>query len=124
MKRSLIICALIFIVAVLLGWRESQQLSIRRKVHAILVKEAATMPIGDARMPKAASNRSEQRNEDLAMKKVVKALASDYFALLCNEGRASAEELATLRENIKSRLEELDPQRSGNSWTNSTAIPM
>jgi ElaB/YqjD/DUF883 family membrane-anchored ribosome-binding protein len=51
----------------------------------------------------------DRRKEDLAMKKKVKALVSDYFALLRNEDEASAEEIAALRENIKSRLEELDP---------------
>lgn len=110
MKRSLIICALILIVAALLSWRESQQLSIKREANALLVKEADTLPIGEARMPRPASDRSEQRNEDLALKKRrVKALANDYLALLRNEDGASAEELAALRENIKSRLEELDP---------------
>jgi hypothetical protein len=99
----------ICIVAALLGWRESQQLTSKKEANAELVKEAATIPVGDARMPKAASNRLEQRKEDLTMKKKVKALASDYFTLLRNDGGASAEELATLRENIKSRLEELDP---------------
>jgi hypothetical protein len=73
------------------------------------VKEAAAIPVGDGRMSKSASNRLVLRNEDLAMKKRVKTLASDYFALLRNDGGASDEELATLRENIKSRLEELDP---------------
>ncbi|OYV05959.1 MAG: hypothetical protein CFE26_08860 [Verrucomicrobiales bacterium VVV1] len=109
MKRSVVIVFVICFVAALLGWRESQQLSMNREANALLVKEAATLTVGDARMPRSASNRSEQRNEDLAMKKRVKALASDYFALLRNEGGASAEELASLRENIKSRLEELDP---------------
>jgi hypothetical protein len=109
MKRSLIICALIFIVAALLGWREDQQLSRKKEINAKLVRAASALPIDDAPMSKAASNRTAQRKEDLAMKKRVKALASDYFALLRNDGGASAEELAALRENIKSRLEELDP---------------
>ncbi|MCF7733223.1 MAG: hypothetical protein K9N23_16145 [Akkermansiaceae bacterium] len=109
MKRSLIICAVICIVAALLGWRESKQLSSKKEANAKLVREASALPIDDAQMSKAASIRMAQRKEDLAMKKKVKALASDCFALLRNEGGASAEELATLRENIKSRLEELDP---------------
>jgi hypothetical protein len=50
-----------------------------------------------------------QGKDSLAMKKKVKALASDYFALLRNDGGASAEDLASLRENIKIRLEQLDP---------------
>jgi hypothetical protein len=109
MKISLIICALIFIIAALMGWREDQQISRKKEINAKLVTEAATLPVGDARMSKSAPNRLDLRKEDLAMKKKVKALASDYFALLRNDGGASAEELATLRENIKSRLEELDP---------------
>ena len=112
MKRSLIICALIFIVAALMGWREDQQISRKKEMNAKLVKEAAVIANDGIQRPKAAAipdQRLDRRKEDLAMKKRVKALASDYFALLRNEGGASAEELATLRENIKSRLEELDP---------------
>jgi hypothetical protein len=109
MKRNLILCALIFIVAALLGWREDQQLSRKKEINAKLVGAASALPIDDAPMSITASNRTAQRKEDLAMKKRVKALASDYFALLRNDGGASAEELAALRENIKSRLEELDP---------------
>lgn len=109
MRRSLLICAVICIVAGLLGWRESLQLSSKRAANAELVKEAATIPAGDVRMPKAASNPLEQRKEDPALKQKVKSLAGDYFALLRNDDGASAEELAALRENIKGRLEELDP---------------
>ena len=109
MKRSLTICALIFIVAALVGWREDRQISRKKEINAKLVKEAATLPVGDARKSKSASNRSERRKENLAMKERVKTLASDYFALLRNDAGASPEELANLRENIKSRLEELDP---------------
>jgi hypothetical protein len=109
MKRSLIICAVICSVAALLGWREKEQLSSKKEANAKLVREAAAIPIDDAPMSNAASIRLEQRKENLALKKKVKALASDYFALLRNDGGASAEELAIMRENIKSRLEELDP---------------
>ena len=109
MKRSLITCAVIFIVAALLGWREMLQLSSKKEANAKLVKEAAALSIDDAPMSKAASNRKAQSEEDLAMRKKVKALTSDYFAVLRNDAGASAEELATLRENIKSRLEELAP---------------
>ena len=109
MKRSLIICAVICIVAALLGWREKEQLSSKKEANAKLVREVAAIPIDDAPMSNAASIRLEQRKENLALKKKVKALASDYFALLRNDGGVSAEELAIMRENIKSRLEELDP---------------
>ena len=109
MKRSLIICAVICSVAALLGWREKEQLSSKKEANAKLVREAAAIPIDDAPMSNAASIRLEQRKENLALKKKVKALASDYFALLRNDGGVSAEELAIMRENIKSRLEELDP---------------
>lgn len=111
MKRSLIICALIIIVAALLGWREDKQISRKKEINAKLVTEAAAIPNEGFQRPKAAAfpdKGLDRRKDDLAMKKKVKALASDYFALLRNEGGASAEELATLRENIKSRLEELD----------------
>jgi len=109
MKRSLIIFFVICIVAALLGWRESMQLSSKKEANAKLVREAAAIPNDDASLSRNASLRMAQSKEGLAMKEKVKALASDYFALLRNEGGASAEELAILRENIKSRLEELDP---------------
>jgi hypothetical protein len=112
MKRSLIICAFIFIVAALLGWRENQQLSRKKEINAKLVTGAAAIPNVGIQSPKAAAisdKRLDRRKEDLATKRKVKTLASDYFALLRNDGGASAEELATLRENIKSRFEELDP---------------
>lgn len=109
MKRSLIIFSVICIVAALLGWRESKQLSSKREINAKLVREAAAIPNDDASLSKAASLRMAQGKAGLSMKEKAKALASDYVALLRNEGGASAEELAALRENIKSRLEELDP---------------
>jgi hypothetical protein len=109
MKRSLIIFSVICIVAALFGWRESKQLASKKEANAQLVREAAALPIEDASLSKAASLRMAQGKEGLAMKDKVKALASDYVALLRNESGASAEELAILRENIKSRLEELDP---------------
>ena len=112
MKCSLVICTLILIVAALLGWREGQQLSGKKEINAKLVTEAAAIPNESIKRPKPAtvSDQSvDRRKEDLAMKKKVKALASDYFALLRNDGGASAEQLVTLRENIKSRLEQLDP---------------
>jgi hypothetical protein len=112
MKRSLIISALIFIVAALLGWREDQQLSKKKEINAKLVKEAAAIPSNGVQSPRAAAGsdeRVDRRKDSLAMKRKVRALAKDYFALLRNDGGASAEELAKLREDLKSRLEELDP---------------
>ena len=55
MKRSLIICALIFIVAALLGWREKQQLSSEKEANDKLVKEVAAIPSDDSQLPKAAA---------------------------------------------------------------------
>ena len=109
MKRSLIICAVICMIAALLGWRESKALSLQRKTNAQLAKEASALPIETTSVSKAASLRVAQGKADLGRKKKVKVLASDYVALLRSEGGASAEELAALREIIKSRLEELDP---------------
>ena len=123
MKRSLIICAVICIVAALLGWREKEQLTSKKEANAKLVREVAAIPIDDAPMSNAASIRVEQLKEDLALKKKVKALASDYFALLRNDGGASAEELAIMRENIKSRLEELDPLAIGEFMGEFNSIP-
>ena len=83
MKRSLIICALILIVAALLGWREKQQLSREKEANDKLLKEVAAIPNDDAQLPKAAQfrNRLDRRKEDLAMKAKVKALTRDFFAL-------------------------------------------
>jgi hypothetical protein len=109
MNRSLVLCAVIFIVAVLLGWRESQQLSSKRKINASLVKEAAAIPSNDAQSP----NAMERRKEDLAMKERVKTLALDYFALFRDYGEnpkgESGDEFTRLQAEIKSRLEALDP---------------
>jgi Flp pilus assembly protein TadB len=44
MKQSLVICALILIVAALLGWREEQQISRTREINAKLATEAAAIP--------------------------------------------------------------------------------
>jgi hypothetical protein len=112
MKRSLILCALILVVAVVLGWREGQQLSSKREVNAKLVTEAAAIPSDGTQRSRAAAlsdKRVDRRKEDLAIQMKVKALASDYLALLRNEGGASAEDPDAFRENIKTRLEELDP---------------
>ncbi len=109
MKRSLIIFSIICIVAALLGWRESKQLASKKEANAKLLREAAAIPIDDTSLSKAASLREAQRKDDIAMKKKVKALASDYLALLRSEGGASEEELASQRANIRRRMEELDP---------------
>ena len=109
MKRSLIIFSVICIVAALLGWRESKQLASKKEANAKLVREAAAIPIDDTSLSKAASLREAQRKDDIAMKKKVKALASDYLSLLRSEGGASEEELASQWANIGRRMKELDP---------------
>jgi hypothetical protein len=107
---------MICIVAALLGWRESQQLSSKRKTNAKLVKEAAVIPNDDSGTSRTAAipnNRSDRRKEDSAMEAKVKALARDYFALFRDYGEnpsgESGEEFTRLQAIIKSRLEELDP---------------
>jgi hypothetical protein len=116
MKLSLIICALIGIVAALMGWREKQQLAREEETKARLMTEAAALPNDDARMTQAAAlprNDLDGRQEDLAMKARVQALARDYFAVLLkydeNPSGEYAEEYAKLQANLKTRLEELDP---------------
>jgi hypothetical protein len=116
MKRSLVSCALILLVAALLGWRETQALSRKQKANARLVTEAEAIPNADAPAPKAPPipiNRSDRRQAELAMQVEVKALARDYFALFRdydgNSGGQSSEEFAQQKANIKSRLEALDP---------------
>ena len=109
MKRSLIICAAIFFIAALLGWRESRQLSSRREINARLVEEASTKLGGDAQSP----NAMERRNEYLAMRERVKTIGLDYFALFRDYGEnatgESGEAFTKRQAEIKSRLEELDP---------------
>ena len=109
MKRSLVICAIMFIFAALLGWRESQQLSRKREINAKLAKEAAALPGNNAESP----NVLEQRKAYFAMKERVKTLGLDYFALFRDYGEnatgESGEEFRKLQAQIKSRLEELDP---------------
>ena len=109
MKRSLLLCALIFMVAALLGWRESQQLSSKREVNDRLVKEAAVNSGNEAQPPKGMKGSEEY----LAMKERVKSLALDYFALFRDYGEnpvgESGEEFMKKQALIKSRLEKLDP---------------
>ena len=109
MKRSLIISAAIFLIAALLGWWESRQLSSRREINARLVKEASTELGGDAQSP----NAMERRNEYLAMRERVKTIRLDYFALFRDYGEnangESGEEFRKRQAEIKNRLEELDP---------------
>jgi hypothetical protein len=109
MMRSLIICALICIVAALLGWREKQLLSREKDANDTLLKEVATFSSDDDKPPKSL----ERNKKDLAINDKVKALTRDYFALLRdygeNPGAEFAEEYAKLQANLKSRLEELDP---------------
>ena len=109
MKRSLILSAAIFLIAALLGWWESRQLSSRREINARLVKEASTELGGDAQSP----NAMERRNEYLAMRERVKTIRLDYFALFRDYGEnangESGEEFRKRQAEIKNRLEELDP---------------
>ena len=109
MKRSLIMSAAIFLIAALLGWWESRQLSSRREINARLVKEASTELGGDAQSP----NAMERRNEYLAMRERVKTIRLDYFALFRDYGEnangESGEEFRKRQAEIKNRLEELDP---------------
>ena len=109
MKRSLIISAAIFLIAALLGWWESRQLSSRRAINARLVKEATAKLGRDTQSP----NAMERRNEYLAMRERVKTIRLDYFALFRDYGEnangESGEEFRKRQAEIKNRLEELDP---------------
>ena len=109
MRLSLIICALIGLVAALVGWREKQLISREKEENDKLLKEVATNFSEDAKPP----NTLERRKDELAMNEKVKALTRDYLALIRDYGETpsgeSAEEYAKRQANIKSRLEELDP---------------
>ena len=109
MKRSLILSAAIFLIAALLGWWESRQLSSRREINARLVKEATAKLGRDTQSP----NAMERRNEYLAMRERVKTIRLDYFALFRDYGEnangESGEEFRKRQAEIKNRLEELDP---------------
>jgi len=109
MKFSFTLCALILVVAGLLGWRESRQISGKRALNAKLMQEAAAIPGDDARPPDVLN----RRTDDPAMPERVKTLALDYFALFRDFGddpaSASGEEFTRRQAEIKSRLEALDP---------------
>ena len=116
MKRSLAACALILLVASVLGWREAQELSRKKEANARLLAEAAAMANEGSRTPKATvipTTRPDRRTEDPGMKMEVEALARDYFALFrASDGTAggeSSEAFAKLKADMKSRLEGLNP---------------
>ncbi len=109
MKRSFVICAVIGIVAALLGWFESQNLAGNREINARLLKEAAVIQGNEA----GALGFSGQRMEYFAMKETVKALRRDLFSLYreAPEKAAAAfsEERLRTETELEGRLEELDP---------------
>jgi len=108
-KRSFVICAVIGIVAALLGWFESQNLAKNREINARLLKEAAVIQGNEA----GALGFSGQRMKYFAMKETVKALRRDLFSLYReapeNTGATFSEERLRTETELKSRLAELDP---------------
>ncbi len=116
MKRSLILCSLIMIVAALLGWRENRQLSSEQEANAELVKEAAAIRGEDAQSrqsPALREGRKDRRNEDLARKAAAKALVNDYFALYrdyeANPNGKSSEEFEEMKAAVQNRIYALGP---------------
>lgn len=116
MKRSLITSAFILLVTAVLGWREAQQLSRKKEINARLLAEAAGISNEGIQTPRAAAipiKGLDRRQEDLAMRAEVEALARDYFALFRDrdEGAVaqSSEEFAKLKADLKVRLEGLGP---------------
>ena len=116
MKGSLVTCALILLVAVLLGWREYQQLSRKKEANAKLLAEAAAIATDGGRTAGGGpipNDRLDRRNEDLLTKAEVTALARDYFALFRqfdgNPNGEADEEFKRLKAEMKIRLEGLDP---------------
>lgn len=109
MRRSLLICAAIFIIAGLLGWRENQRLSSLSQLNADLVAQVAATSGEGA--PLLAS--IQQRREFVATKDRVKSLALDYFSLFSEYGDnptgESNDEFTKRRGEIRRRMEELDP---------------
>jgi hypothetical protein len=112
MIRSIIICAIIFIAAALLGWREKQQLSREKEANYKIIQEIAANPEADSQSP----INIERRKAELAMKEKVKTLTRDYFALRRNYDEnpkgTPAEDFTKQLEIetfMKSRLAELDP---------------
>jgi hypothetical protein len=109
MRRSLIVCAAIFLVTGLVGWRKNQQLASLSQRNADLVAQVAANSGGGA----ISLGTIEQRREFAAMKERVKTLALDYFALFRDYGDnptgESGDAFAKLQVEIRRRMEELDP---------------
>lgn len=109
MIRSLLISALILIAAALLGWREKRQYSSEKATTDKLLKEVRANPGIDQESP----INIERRKAERAKEAKVKTLTRDFFAIYLdaaqNPDSVSSEELARLQEELKSRLEALDP---------------
>lgn len=109
MIRSLLISALILIAAALLGWREKRQYSSEKATTDKLSEEGRAIPGID---PDSPINLGRRKAESTREKKV-RTLARDFFAIYLdaaqNPDSVSSEELARLQEELKSRLEALDP---------------
>ena len=109
MIRSLLISALILIAAALLGWREKRQYSSEEATTDKLSEEVRAIPGMDPDSP----INIERRKAESAREKKVKTLARDFFAIYLDAAQSpdsvSSEELARLQEELKSRLEALDP---------------
>jgi hypothetical protein len=116
MKRSLILCSLISILAALFAWREKRQLSSEQEANARLVKEAAAIRSQDAQPRESASMRKarmDRRNADPDRKAAAKALVNDYFALYrdyeANPNGVSSEEFEEMKAAVQNRIYALGP---------------
>ena len=108
MKGSLVTCALIILVAGLLGWREYQQLSRKKEANAKLLAEAAAMATDGGRTAGGGpipNDSLDRRDGDRLTKAEVTALARDYFALFRqfggNPNGEADEELKRLKAEMK-----------------------
>ena len=103
MIRSLLISALILIVAALLGWREKRQYSSEKAITEKLSKEVRAIPGMDPDSPIDI----ERRKAESAREEKVKTLALDFFEIYLdaaqNPDSVSSEELARLQEGITDR---------------------
>ena len=107
MKRSLIICAAIFFIAALLGWRESRQLSSRREINARLVEEASTKLGGDAQSPNAMERRG--------LAAITKMLSDPKESWYVTSGALMALKLAPAKD-IQVRYKFIQPWIKHSDW--------
>ena len=106
MIRSLIISALILIVAALLGWREKEQYSSEKATSEKLLKQAAVNP---GLAPRSPIN-IERSKEESAKREKVRAISRDIFDLYLRiaANDLSGIDVGLVEADLKSRMDALN----------------